>query len=133
MTPSPDAIAAMASSIRKSAPMFLVRDMRATVRWYSSMGFTVSDEHEEDGDLVFARVTFGKGEFTLSPGAEGGPRDVSLWFFTDRVEELYRLFKSPEAAVPFEEDLYAPFYGGRQFSVADPNGLILVFWQPEWL
>jgi hypothetical protein len=35
--------------------------------------------------------------------------------------------------VRFEEDLYEPFYGGRQFSIRDPNGLALIFWHPEWL
>jgi hypothetical protein len=35
--------------------------------------------------------------------------------------------------VRFEEDLYSPLYGGRQFSILDINGLTLIFWQPEWL
>ena len=35
--------------------------------------------------------------------------------------------------IPFEEDLYVPFYGGRQFGIRDPDGLSLVFWQPDWL
>jgi hypothetical protein len=68
---------------------------------------------------------------------------VSLWFYTDRVEDLYQLLKerqlgvsqrsSDEPEVRFEEDLYVPFYGGRQFSIQDNNGLTLIFWQPEWL
>jgi hypothetical protein len=33
--------------------------------------------------------------------------------------------------VSFDEDLYGPFYGGRQFSVRDPNGCSLIFYQPE--
>jgi hypothetical protein len=92
-------------------------------------------------------VRFGQAEFTLSPGATTGPRDVSLWFFTSRVEELYALFKeqqlrraratgadtNDEPDVPFEEDLYEPFYGGRQFSIRDIDGLTLIFWQPTWL
>jgi len=140
-------MASAASSIRKSAPMFRVRDMRATVRWYESIGFAVEDRYEEDGELMFARLSFGNGELTLSPGATGGPRDVSLWFFTDRVQELYELLKgrqlraahaSPadagdEPAVRFDEDLYEPFYGGRQFSIRDNNDLSLIFWQPAWL
>jgi hypothetical protein len=32
-----------------------------------------------------------------------------------------------------DRDLYTPFYGGRQFSIRDINGLALIFWQPEWL
>ena len=89
--------------------------------------------NEDSGDLVFARLSFGKCEFTLSPGTTTGPRDVSLWLYTDRVAELYRQLKArqmraaaganpPVADTPevvFEEDLYTPFYGGQQFSIRD--------------
>jgi ankyrin repeat protein len=143
---STEGMISAAKSVRKISPMFAVRDMRATVRWYQSIGFTVSDEYEDSGELVFARLTFGNGEFTVGPGGNPGPRDVSLWFFTERVEALYKALKqrqlsaagSPrgdavEFEVQFEEDLYTPFYGGRQFSVRDINGLSLIFWQPDWL
>ena len=138
---------AAAKSVKKISPMFAVRDMRATVRWYQSIGFTPQDEYEDGGELVFARLTFGNGEFTLGPGGNPGPANVSLWFFTDRVQELYEVLKARqlraagrafdaadgEVEVRFEEDLYSPFYGGRQFSIRDINGLALIFWQPEWL
>lgn len=87
-------------------------------------------------------MCFGEAQFTLSPGATDGPQDVSLWFFTDQIQELYELLKEhqllaalPEQAAPkvevrFDEDLYEPFYGGRQFSIRDINGLSLIFWQP---
>jgi ankyrin repeat protein len=135
----------LADSVRKGDPMFRVPDMRATVQWYQAIGFALIDAYEDSGDLVFARLSFGKCELTLSPGATAGPRDVSLWLYTDRVEELYRQLKNRQvqaagvtpsvgdAEVPFEEDLYAPFYGGRQFSIRDINGLTLIFWQPDWL
>jgi ankyrin repeat protein len=140
-------VPAAARSIKQSRPMFGVPDMRATVRWYQSVGFTVVDQYEDGNDLVFARVTFGEGEFALTgPGDGLGPRGVSLWFFTDRIDALYSHFKERQAAarasladgrnepgIRFEEDLYTPFYGGRQFSVADLNGLSLIFWHPPWL
>jgi ankyrin repeat protein len=134
------------TSVKGSSPMFRVPDMRATVAWYESIGFTVADRYEDSGELTFARITFGGGEFALTGGSDAGPRDVSLWFFTDRIQELYELFKrrqraslaaSADAAslpdVGFEQDLYEPFYGGRQFDVRDCNGLSLIFWQPPWL
>jgi ankyrin repeat protein len=142
----PAGVSAFAGSIQKSMPMFFVRDMRATVRWYESIGFTVSEQFEDGDQLVFARVSFGNGGFALSPGGASGFRDVRLWFFTDRVEDLYQVLKKRQqraahaafADVPgeepdvwFEEDLYEPFYGGRQFSVRDLNGLHLIFWQPD--
>jgi ankyrin repeat protein len=135
-----------ARSAKKTVPMFFVPDMRATVLWYQSIGFTVDDQYEDGGELVFAKLSFGCGEFALSPGGSPGPRDVSLWLFVDRIEEFYELFKKrqlgvaqaalagdagTEGEVRFEEDLYEPFYGGRQFSIRDNNGLSLVFWQPE--
>jgi ankyrin repeat protein/catechol 2,3-dioxygenase-like lactoylglutathione lyase family enzyme len=141
-----DQIAAMAGSVKKGDPMFWVTDMRATVRWYESIGFTVVDRYEDGGELMFAKLSFGKCEFGLSPGGKPGPRDVSLWFYTDRVQELYHLLKDrqlrvaqavltrsvTEPEVRFNEDLYVPFYGGRQFSIQDNNGLSLIFWQPDW-
>ncbi len=144
----PNGLATIARSVRRSTPMFSVVDMRATVRWYEAIGFTVEDRYEDGGELMFARLCFGNGEFTLSPGASGEPRHVSLWFFTDRIQELYELLKerqlrvaqavssggsSDKPEVRFEEDLYEPFYGGRQFGILDNNGLSLVFWQPPWL
>jgi hypothetical protein len=33
--------------------------------------------------------------------------------------------------VRFEEDLFKPFYGGRQFSIQDNNGLGLIFYAAE--
>src|SRR5688572_23631378 len=37
---------AAATSVKKITPMFAVRDMRATVRWYESIGFSLQDEYE---------------------------------------------------------------------------------------
>src|SRR6059058_4485893 len=119
--PLHDAMAALAGSISRSEPMFWVADMRTTVAWYQSIGFCVDDRFEDGGELVFARITFGAGAFALSPGAETGPRDVRLWFFTGRVRELYEVLKSAAesgtATIPFDEELYPPFYGGEQFSI----------------
>jgi hypothetical protein len=126
-------IASLAGAVKKSVAMFSVGDLRATVLWYESIGFTVHDRYEDGGELTFARLSLGAGELTLTPGGNPGPRDVSLWFFTDRVEEIYQRLKTRQlrsADVRFDEDLYEPFYGGRQFSVRDPNGLSLIFWQP---
>ena len=84
----------------------------------------------------------------LEPGGEPGTRDVQLWFFTDRIQELFaaitrRQFRAADevrlgadaanSEVRFEETSSTPFYGGRQFSVRDINGLSLIFWQPEWM
>ena len=71
---SAETISTAATSVKKAVPMFVVRDMRATVRWYESIGFRVEDRYEDGGALMFARLSFGGGEFTLTPGKNPGPR-----------------------------------------------------------
>ena len=95
--------------------------------------------------MVWGMASFGKAELALDIGGKPGPHDVSLWFETDQIDALYQLLKSRqlEAAqaalvgqpgdhqgIEFVEDIYEPFYGGRQFSVRDLNGYTLVFLQP---
>lgn len=116
-------------SIRASEPMLLVNDIRTTVAWYEAFGFSVDEAYEDDGELIFARLTLGKGSLTLSPGGNPGPRDVRLWFLMDRVEDLYGVVKQ-RPGIRFEEELYQPIYGGWQFSVSDCNGVHLIFWRP---
>ena len=43
----PHLMAALSGSVKKGDPMFSVADMRATVRWYESIGFTVIDRYED--------------------------------------------------------------------------------------
>jgi ankyrin repeat protein len=130
-------------SVMAGEPMFAVGDGRATVRWFEALGFAVLDAYEEDGDLRFARLGFGRCRFAIAPGG-GSTRGASLWVFTSAVADIYAVVKerqlaAAQAAVadasvmqwPFDEDLYRPFYGGQQFSVRDPNGIVVVFCQPD--
>jgi hypothetical protein len=70
---------------------------------------------------------------------------VSLWFYTDRVDDLYHPLKSRQiaaaqaalvgesdehAGIEFVENINDPFYGGRQFGIRDLNGYTLYFLQP---
>ena len=75
--------------------------------------------------------------------AEPGPHDVSLWFYTDKVDDLYQLLKARQLeaaraslagepnhdAIEFEQDIEDMFYGARQFCVRDLNGYQLYFIQ----
>jgi catechol 2,3-dioxygenase-like lactoylglutathione lyase family enzyme len=147
MTDYPNDIIAAAKSVRALVPMLFVADVRATVHWYQSIGFTLEDHFEDDGQLVFAKLSLGKAAFALAPIDEVPGRVVNLWFFTDAVDELYTrlrashaFFSTSSGAGPvqekpmhFREELHEPFYGGRQFTIEDNNGLELVFWQPRWL
>jgi ankyrin repeat protein len=136
------ATAMRASMTRQVTPMLCVSDVDATVAWFQSIGFTLEGRHPASGRMDWAEVSFGKVWIMVQPRVARTRGQIALWFYTNRIDDLYELFKSrrleasravmagseaTEPAVHFLEDLYEPFYGGRQFSVRDPNGFELVF------
>jgi catechol 2,3-dioxygenase-like lactoylglutathione lyase family enzyme len=115
-------LAALSDSIRRHEPMFTVPDMAATVAWYTALGFTLQERHPEDGEMDWASLSC-KSAIMLVPGHGR----TSLWFYTDRIDDLYqflrsRQIKAAHAAlagedvpqVRFDAGLHEPFYGGRQ-------------------
>ena len=137
-------MANLGSSTRKAVPMLSVRDIAATLDWYTSIGFEELGRYEDDGVVNWGMLSFGKAEIMVKLGEARGAHDLSLWLYTDKVDDLYRLLgprqlkatalapaAEPDALpIVFVEDLYDPFYGGRQFSIRDLNGYTLVFLQP---
>jgi ankyrin repeat protein/catechol 2,3-dioxygenase-like lactoylglutathione lyase family enzyme len=139
-----ESMARLAGSIKKGVMSINVPDIAATLEWYTSIGFKEVGRYEDGGEVNWGMVTFGNAELMLGMQGKRGRQDVSLWFYTDKVDELYQVLKSRqfEAAqaalagepgehrgIDFEEDLYNPFYGGRQFSIRDLNGYSLIFYQ----
>ena len=126
-------VAPLAGATAKLVPAMNVPDISATLAWYTSIGFTEVGRHEDDGVVNWGMMSFGRVEIMLGMMGTAGQHDVSLWIYTDKVEELYHLFKArqlsdPQARIFFEEELYDPFYGGRQFTIRDLNGYGLVFY-----
>jgi ankyrin repeat protein/catechol 2,3-dioxygenase-like lactoylglutathione lyase family enzyme len=149
--------ARLAGNTRKGVPMISVPDIAKALSWYTSMGFQEIARFEEDGLVNFGMVAFGNAQLMMrvapwGPGGcyqragKPGPHDVSLWFYTNQVDALYQLLRSSQMesaqalaagdsvsgqTIEFVEDLYDPFYGGRQFSIRDLNGYTLVFLKDE--
>jgi hypothetical protein len=137
----------MAASVRHSAVMMQVPDIGRTLEWYSSIGFKEVARNQDDGVVNWGLVSLGKADLMLSMHGKAGAHDVTLWFYTDKVDELYQLLKSRQlkaaqavlsgagagAGVEFVQHIYNPFYGGREFGIRDLNGYVLYFRQPpEW-
>ncbi len=130
-------IAAMAQSINKGVPMISVPDISVTLDWYRGIGFREINRFAEDGVVNFGMVALGNAELMFRIGECRPEGEVRLWFYTDQVDAIYELFKSghlKDAAAcdgrfEFVEEIYNPFYGGRQFSIRDLNGYHLVFLQ----
>lgn len=132
--------AAFAGSVRKGVPMIRVPDIGKALDWYVSIGFEEYGRIPEEGPAKWGMAAFGKAELMFMPG-EPGQDKVRLWFYTDKVDEIYGLFKSRQLEIAqvalagkpadqgfeFVEDIYDPPYGKRQFSIRDPNGYTLIF------
>ena len=109
--------------------MINVPDVRATARWYEAIGFTMTDVNEDDGEMNWARVKFGAGEFMLNEGGRattGERRDVDLYVTVDAVEDVYTAIAG---RVEIREELHDTFYGMREFMIRDLNGFWVTFGQ----
>ena len=124
---------ALAGGTSKIVPSLNVPDIAATLDWYTAIGFTEVGRYEDGGVVNWGMLSFGSAEIMLGMQGSAGRQDVSLWLYTDKVDELYRLLKTrqlsaPDSGIVFEEELYEPFYGGRQFSIRDLNGYAVIFY-----
>ena len=111
-------------------PMIDVPDVRATVDWYTSIGFRLDRQNEEDGEINWAKLTFGNSEVMFQSGGKASTerrREVDLYITTENVDEVYRRFKD---RVQIVEDPHDTFYGMREFIIRDFNGFWITFGQP---
>jgi uncharacterized glyoxalase superfamily protein PhnB len=110
--------------------MIHVADVRATADWYTSIGFTLVRQNEEDGEMNWAKLCFGNSEVMLDMGGKPSMeqrREVDLYITTDNVDELHQRLKDRVQVV---EGLYDAFYGMREFIIRDCNGFWITFGQP---
>src|SRR5712671_4460361 len=111
-------------------PMLHVPNIRATVEWYTSIGFKLIRQNEEAGELNWAKLSFGNSEIMLS--CDGKPsadhrREVDLYITVDNVDDFHRRLKDRAEVVV---DLYDTLYGMREFIIRDNNRFLVAFGQP---
>lgn len=122
----------LAPSIAKGVPMICVPDVARTMDWYASIGFREIARYDDDGVVNFGMVAFGEAELMLNLYGDPAPGNVSLWFYTDKIDALYQLLKARQlkaGGIEFEQDIEDMFYGARQFGIRDLNGYVLYFIQ----
>lgn len=111
-------------------PMIHVPDVRGTVNWYKSIGFELARSNEADGEMDWAKLTYGNSElmFNAAGKASFAPRrEVDLYISTDGVDELFRKL---EMRVEIVEKPYDTFYGMHEFTIRDCNGFWITFAEP---
>jgi ankyrin repeat protein/catechol 2,3-dioxygenase-like lactoylglutathione lyase family enzyme len=127
----------LAGSITRCVPMIYVPDVAAAIDWYVSIGCREVARFSSEGAVNFGIVAFGETEVMINMNGKKGRHDISLWFSTDRVDELYQMLKSRQLAameetgegIDFVEHINDTFYHARQFGIRDLNGYMLYFIQ----
>jgi uncharacterized glyoxalase superfamily protein PhnB len=113
-------------------PMIHVPEVRRTANWYKAIGFEVIRSNEVDGEMDWAKLTFGGSEVMFSAGGTASAqyrREVDLYIATTEVNRLYRRL---EAQVEVVEKPHDTFYGMREWTLRDCNGFWITFGQPVW-
>ena len=111
-------------------PMIHVADVRATARWYESIGFTLSGANEPDGEMDWALLTLGGGRVMFNEGGGASAaerREVDLYVETERIDDLFAGLKD---RVRVREEPHDTFYGMREFIIRDLNGFWITFGEP---
>jgi uncharacterized glyoxalase superfamily protein PhnB len=115
---------------KKVVPMIHVPDVRATVEWYQTIGFTVITTYDDGDELSFAMLSFGSGEVMFNAGGQQSTsdrREVDLYVYADDVDGLYGRLNDRVEVV---EGLHDTFYGTREFIIRDLNRFWITFGQP---
>ena len=116
---------------KRVVPMIHVPDVRATVTWYESIGFTTGATYgDETGEnFSFAIMSFGDTEVMFNTDGETSEkwrREVDLYVYTDNIDELYENLK---ARVDVIEKPHDTFYGMRELIIRDINRFWITFGQ----
>jgi uncharacterized glyoxalase superfamily protein PhnB len=114
--------------------MIHVPDVRATVDWYESIGFTLNqtygNEESHSQGLSFAILSFGSTQVMFNQGGRPSSerrREVDLYVYCNDVDELHGRLKD---RVEIVEGLHDTFYGMREFIIRDLNRFWITFGQP---
>src|SRR5262245_30191434 len=116
-------------SLQTVTPMIHVPDVRATLAWYTSIGFEALNTFEDGGEMTFAMLGYGGSQIMLSSGgrpSQEDRRDVDLYIRTTEVEADFRRLKD---VAELQQGLQDTFYGTSEFIIRDPNGFWLTFGQ----
>jgi len=111
-------------------PMLQVPDIRATIAWYVSVGFTLLESAEEEGELTWALLGYGEGRVMFNCGghpSDAPRRDADLYLGVENVDAL---FETLPRGVSVFEGPHDTFYGMREFILRDNNGFWLTFGEP---
>lgn len=120
------------------SPNIFVKDINATIEFYSLLGFQTVATVPDEGDLVWAMMACGNVSFMFQTFSslgdelpeitrtEGG--SLLLYIKTTGIRKL---FDEIQGKVTILKGLEKTFYGATEFSLLDINGYVLTFAEDE--
>lgn len=109
-----------------SALVYKVVDLEKTLKFYEGLGFRTASN---DGRMAVVYVNWFSAEFHQTNDIDESPKDGPLVLVSVEVEPFY------EAAVAAgyqpESELQKTVNGRREFSLRDPNGYLMVFFEKK--
>jgi len=120
------------------SPNIFVKDIDETIKFYKVIGFEKVMTVPEEGDFVWAMMTYGNVNFMFqtfdSLGNElpsiSREKGGSLLLYI-QIKEIRKYYNRIRDKVEVIKDLEKTFYGATEFSIIDNNGFVLTFAENE--
>jgi uncharacterized glyoxalase superfamily protein PhnB len=109
-----------------SALVYKVVDMDKTLAFYEGLGFKVA---KNDGRIAVVYVNWFSAEFHLASDIDESPKDGPLVLVSVEVDAFYDA--AVKAGYKPESELQKTVNGRREFSLRDPNGYLMVFFEKK--
>lgn len=109
-----------------SALAYKVVDMDKTIAFYESLGFRIDKKNDR---FAIAYVNWFSAEFHLTNDIDDSPKDGPLVLVSVDIDEFYK--GAIAAGHTPESELQKTDFGRREFSVRDPNGYLMVFFEKK--
>jgi catechol 2,3-dioxygenase-like lactoylglutathione lyase family enzyme len=109
-----------------SALVYKVIDMDQTLKFYEGLGFRVD---KNDGRVAVVYVNWFSAEFHLAGDIDDSPKDGPLVLVSVEVDTFYPA--AIAAGYKPESELQKTVNGRREFSLRDPNGYLMVFFEKK--
>ncbi len=109
-----------------SALVYKVTDLEKTIDFYENIGFKVS---KNDGQIAVAYINWFSIEFHLVNDIDDSPKDGPLVLVSVDVEEFHKGVL--KAGYTPESELQKTVNGRTEFSLRDPNGYLMVFFEKK--
>ena len=110
-----------------SALVYKVVDMDATIAWYEGLGFKVASV--EEGRIATVYVNWFSIEFHLANETDTKPKDGPLVLVSVEIDDFYQA--ALDAGYQPESELQKTIHKRREFSLRDPNGYLMVFFEKK--